>query len=384
MIKKEINEIKGLYKLEECSIARICGCYVDGEKNKITKINQRFLNLPEEEQHKYFEIFKKTLSGTTGKNLINMQFTTDSYMDEGARTFLYKLRDSGLEDDKLLEQFYNKVISSYSYIGNYIILLIHQVYDIPGKTKDNIEMEDASDEVYDYILCSICHVSLSKPGLSYNENDNMFHNQEQSHMVDLPDIGFLFPAFNNRQEDGDKVLYYSKDANMFEYQFLSSVLDCEVPLTAGNQKEIFQTLVTETLGEDCDYEIIKNIHDNLNEMIQEKKSEPEPVILDKTEVKELLEKSGVEEEKLNDFEEHFEMQAGENATFMAENIAETRKFEVKTPDVVVKINPDRTDLVDTMIIEGKKCLVIQIDEHLEVNGITVNPETGEVYENTEY
>jgi hypothetical protein len=384
MIKKEINEIKGLYKLEECSIARICGCYVDGEKNKITKINQRFLNLPEEEQHKYFEIFKKTLSGTTGKNLINMQFTTDSYMDEGARTFLYKLRDSGLEDDKLLEQFYDKVISSYSYIGNYIILLIHQVYDIPGKTKDNIEMEDASDEVYDYILCSICHVSLSKPGLSYNENDNMFHNQEQSHMVDLPDIGFLFPAFNNRQEDGDKVLYYSKDANMFEYQFLSSVLDCEVPLTAGNQKEIFQTLVTETLGEDCDYEIIKNIHDNLNEMIQEKKSEPEPVILDKTEVKELLEKSGVEEEKLNDFEEHFEMQAGENATFMAENIAETRKFEVKTPDVVVKINPDRTDLVDTMIIEGKKCLVIQIDEHLEVNGITVNPETGEVYENTEY
>ncbi len=384
MIKKEINEIKGLYKLEECSIARICGCYVDGEKNKITKINQRFLNLPEEEQHKYFEIFKKTLSGTTGKNLINMQFTTDSYMDEGARTFLYKLRDSGLEDDKLLEQFYDKVISSYSYIGNYIILLIHQVYDIPGKTKDNIEMEDASDEVYDYILCSICHVSLSKPGLSYNENDNMFHNQEQSHMVDLPDIGFLFPAFNNRQEDGDKVLYYSKDANMFEYQFLSSVLDCEVPLTAGNQKEIFQTLVTETLGEDCDYEIIKNIHDNLNEMIQEKKSEPEPVILDRTEVKELLEKSGVEEEKLNDFEEHFEMQAGENATFMAENIAETRKFEVKTPDVVVKINPDRTDLVDTMIIEGKKCLVIQIDEHLEVNGITVNPETGEVYENTEY
>lgn len=384
MIKKEINEIKGLYKLEECSIARICGCYVDGEKNKITKINQRFLNLPEEEQHKYFEIFKKTLSGTTGKNLINMQFTTDSYMDEGARTFLYKLRDSGLEDDKLLEQFYDKVISSYSYIGNYIILLIHQVYDIPGKTKDNIEMEDASDEVYDYILCSICHVSLSKPGLSYNENDNMFHNQEQSHMVDLPDIGFLFPAFNNRQEDGDKVLYYSKDANMFEYQFLSSVLDCEVPLTAGNQKEIFQTLVTETLGEDCDYEIIKNIHDNLNEMIQEKKSEPEPVILDKTEVKELLEKSGVEEEKLNDFEEHFEMQAGENATFMAENIAETRKFEVKTQDVVVKINPDRTDLVDTMIIEGKKCLVIQIDEHLEVNGITVNPETGEVYENTEY
>ncbi len=384
MLKKEINEIKGLYKLEECSIARICACYVDGEKNKITKINERFLNLPDEEKHKYFDIFRKSLSGTVGKNLINMKFNTDSYMDEGARTFLYKLRDSGLEDEQLLDQFYDKVISSYSYIGNYIIILIHQVYDIPGKTKDNIQLEDGSDEVYDYMLCSICHVSLSKPGLSYDKNDNMFHNQEQSHMIDLPDIGFLFPAFNNRSEDGDNVLCYSKDANEFEYQFLSNVLDCEVPLSAGNQKEVFQTLVTETLGEECDYEVVKNIHENLNEMIQQQKSNSEPVILDKTEVKELLEKSGVKEEKLTDFEEHFEMEAGENVTFMAENIAETRKFEVKTPDVVVKINPNRADLVDTMVIEGKKCLVIQIDEHLEVNGITVNPQTGEVYENNEY
>ena len=381
MIKKEINEIKGLYTLEECSIARMCGCYVDGEKHKITKINERFLNLPDEEKHKYFDIFRKTLSGTGGKNLIDMQFTTNSYADEGARTFLYKLRDSGLEDEKLLDEFYDKVISSYSYIGNYLILLIHQVYDVPGKTKDNIEMEDASDEVYDYILCSICHVSLSKPGLSYDEADNMFHDKKQSHMVELPDIGFLFPAFNDRSEDGDKVLYYSKDANEFEHEFLSEVLDCEVPLEATSQKATFQSLITETLGDECNYETIKNIHENLNEMIQEQKNNPKPVMLDKTEVKDLLEKSGVKEERLADFEEHFEMAAGENATLMATNIAETRKFEVKTPDVVVKVNPDRTDLVETMIIEGKKCLVIQIDEHLEVNGIMVNPQTGEVYEN---
>ena len=52
-----------------------------------------------------------------------------------------------------------------------------------------------------------------------------------------------------------------------------------------------------------------------------------------------------------------------------------------TPDVVVKVNPERTDLVETMEIEGKQYLVIQIDEHLEVNGISVNPETGEVQYN---
>ncbi|MDD3240420.1 MAG: DUF4317 domain-containing protein [Lachnospira sp.] len=383
MIRKEINEIKSQYTLADCAILKMAGCYVDGEKNKVTKIDETFLNIPEEEKHKYFEIFKKTLSGTPGKNLIDMQFTLDSYADDGARSFLYKLRDSELKDEALLDEFYDKVISSYYYPGNYLILLIHQVYDVPGKTSDGIEMEDASDEVYNYMLCSICHVSLSKPGLGYSETDNAFHNQIQNHMVDAPDIGFLFPAFNDRSEDGEKVLYYSKDADDFQQGFLGSVLDCEVPLPAGNQKETFQTLVTETLGEECDYETIKNIHENLNEMIDENKGNPAPVALDKTEVKNLLEKSGVKEERLQNFEEHFEQAAGENGKLLATNITETRKFEVKTPDVVVKINPDKTELVETRIIDGKQCLVIQIDERLEVNGISVNPNTGEVIDRTD-
>lgn len=380
MIRKEINEIKGQYTLEECGILKLRGCYVNGEKEKVTRLDETFLNLPDEEKHKYFDIFRKTLSGTPGKNLIDMRFTTDSYAEDGARPFLYKLRDSELKDDDILDEFYDKVIRSYSYPGNYLILLINQVYDVPGKTSDNIEMEDASDEVYSYILCSICHVTLSKPGLGYDEGDNTFHNQIQHHMVDMPDIGFLFPAFNDRSEDGDSVLFYSKDADDFQSIFLDDVLDCEVPLPAGNQKETFQSLVTETLGEQCDYETIKNIHENLNEMIEENKNNPEPVRLDKTKVRGLLEKSGVAEDRLDSFEEHFEMKAGENATLLASNIAETRKFEVKMPDVVVKVNPERTDLVETKVIDGKQCLVIPIDERLEVNGISVNPVTGEVIE----
>lgn len=380
MIRKEINEIKGQYTLEGCGILKLRGCYVNGEKEKVTKLDETFLNLPDEEKHKYFEIFRKTLSGTPGKNLIDMRFTTDSYADDGARTFLYQLRDSELKDESVLDKFYDKVMQTYDYPGNYLILLINQVYDVPGRTADNIEMDDASEEVYSYILCSICHVTLSKPGLGYDEGDNTFHNQIQHHMVDLPDIGFLFPAFNDRSEDGDSVLFYSKDADTFQTAFLDNVLDCEVPLPAGNQKETFQSLVTETLGQECEFETIKNIHENLNEMIEENKGNLEPVRLDKAQVRGLLEKSGVADEKLDDFEEHFEMAAGENATLLASNIAETRKFEVKMPDVVVKVNPDRTDLVETKIIDGKQCLVIPIDERLEVNGISVNPNTGEVIE----
>ena len=383
MTQKELNEIKSQYTLEDCGILRLCGCYVDGERNKITQFNENFLNLPEEEKHKYFDIFKKTLSGTPGKNLVDMKFNVDAYADEGARTFLMNLRDSGLKDDRLLNEFYDRIINNYSYVGNYLILLINQVYDIPAVTTDNIEMDDASDEVYSYILCSICHVNLSKPGLGYDEEDNNFHDKKQNHMVDVPDVGFLFPAFNKRSADEDMTLFYTKDVSEFEDGLIDCLLDCAVPLPAKQQKETFTSLVNEALGEEADLEIVKNIHENLEQIIEEKKQEsPAPVMLDKTEMKDLLEKSGVKEEKLENFEEHFEMAAGEHGKLVASNVSSGKKFEVKTPDVVIKINSDKTDIVSTQIIDGRQCLVIQIDERLEVNGISVNPDTGEVIDRT--
>lgn len=383
MTRKELNEIKSQYTLEDCGILRLCGCYVDGERNKITQFNENFLNLPEEEKHKYFDIFKKTLSGTPGKNLVDMKFNVDAYADEGARTFLMNLRDSGLKDDRLLNEFYDRIINNYSYVGNYLILLINQVYDIPAVTTDNIEMDDASDEVYSYILCSICHVNLSKPGLGYDEEDNNFHDKKQNHMVDVPDVGFLFPAFNKRSADEDMTLFYTKDVSEFEDGLIDCLLDCAVPLPAKQQKETFTSLVNEALGEEADLEIVKNIHENLEQIIEEKKQESSaPVMLDKTEMKDLLEKSGVKEEKLENFEEHFEMAAGEHGKLVASNVSSGKKFEVKTPDVVIKINSDKTDIVSTQVIDGRQCLVIQIDERLEVNGISVNPDTGEVIDRT--
>lgn len=383
MTRKELNEIKSQYTLEDCGILRLCGCYVDGERNKITQFNENFLNLPEEEKHKYFDIFKKTLSGTPGKNLVDMKFNVDAYADEGARTFLMNLRDSGLKDERLLDEFYDRIINNYSYVGNYLILLINQVYDIPAVTTDNIEMDDASDEVYSYILCSICHVNLSKPGLGYDEEDNNFHDKKQNHMVDVPDVGFLFPAFNKRSADEDMTLFYTKDVSEFEDGLIDCLLDCAVPLPAKQQKETFTSLVNEALGEEADLEIVKNIHENLEQIIEEKKQEsPAPVMLDKTEMKDLLEKSGVKEEKLENFEEHFEMAAGEHGKLVASNVSSGKKFEVKTPDVVIKINSDKTDIVSTQVIDGRQCLVIQIDERLEVNGISVNPDTGEVIDRT--
>lgn len=371
MNKKEIAEIKKQFTQERCTITRICGCYVDGEKNKKTELKEAFLSLPEEEMFKYFAIFRKALSGTVGKNLLTMEFPLASEEAGGTQDFLMQLRASSLKDENLLEEFYDKIIENYYSVENYLILLIHAVYDIPGKSSDGEEMFDASDEVYDHILCCICPVTLSKPGLSYDEESNAFHTRICDRVVNMPDIGFLFPAFHDRSTDVHSLLYYAAKPEELRMEFVEPVLGCNLPLSAGDQKETFQTIVEETLGDACDYEVVKNIHEKLNEMIEEKKDEPDPVVLDRAEVKRLLEYSGVEEEKLSSFEEKYEEAAGTDTCFVASNVANTRQFEIKTPDVVVKVSPDRMDLVETKVINGRKCLVISLDNSVEVNGITV-------------
>ena len=306
MNKKEIAEIKKQFTPDRCSITRICGCYVDGEKNKKTELKEAFLSLSEEETFKYFDIFRKTLTGTIGKNLINMEFPLDQETEGGTQNFLMKLRKSKLTDDTLTEAFYDRIIENYDYGENYYIILIHAVYDIPGKSSDGAEMFDASDEIYDHILCSICPVKLT------------------------------------------------------------------TPLSAGTQRDSLNALVEETLGDDCAYDTVLEIHEKLNDLIESQKDEPEPVVLTKSEVKRLFEECGVEDEKLQNFDEQYELAAGEKSALVASNITNTRKFEIKTPDVVIHVAPDRAELVETRIIDGRKCLVIPMESEIELNGIRVS------------
>lgn len=371
MNKKEVLEIRKQFTPANCAITRIAGCYVDHEKNKKMESKSAFLSLPEEEAFKYFDIFKKTLSGTMGKNMLNMEFPIDQEMPGGTQEFLMKLKASKLEDDMLLEEFYDKVIATYEYAENYYIILIHAMYDVLGRSSDNMEMFDASDEVYEYLVCSICPVSLSKAGLSYNAESNCIQDRIRDWVVDMPDKGFLFPAFNDRSTDIHGVLYYTKKSEDLQPELIEQLLGAKMPMSANTQKETFQMLIEDTLGEDGDYETIRNIHDTLNDMIEEHKEEPEPLQLDKTDVRKVFEKSGVSSEKMECFDQNYEETAGEKTSLLATNITETKKFQIETPDIVIKVNPERADLIETRVIDGRQCLVIAVDDHIEVNGVNV-------------
>lgn len=370
MNKKEISEIKKLLNDEHAVITRICGCYVDGEKEIKFTSKEAFHSLSEEESFKYFDIFKHTLSGTLGKNMLNMEFPLQEEKEGGKQEFLLKLLDSKLEDDEILNEFYQKVIDNYDYPSNYYIVLIHAVYDVPGKSTDGTEMFDASDAVYNYIICSICPVNLSKSGLSYDSESNSISERVRDWIVSAPANGFLFPQFNDRATDIHGILYYSKNPEELQSEFIDNMLGAVPPMSAKNQKETFNSIISNTLGEDADFETVKIIHENLNEMIEKNKEEPEPLVLTKYDVKQVFEDSHIPDEKLTVLDKQLD-EVGEQPSFVASNVVDTRKFNIEMPDVVIKVNPDRTDLVETRVIDGKQCLVIEVTDRIEVNGVSV-------------
>lgn len=345
---------------------------MDGDKNIKTTFKQSFLSLETEEMFKYFEILRKSLSGSIGKNLRTLEFPLDSEEAGGTQDFLLNLRNSKLLDDDLLNAYYQKIIDNYDYVGNYLIIVIHDTYDIPGKTSDNLDMEDASDEVYEYILTSLCPVNLSKPGLSYNADDNSFINRIRDWVVEMPETALLFPAFNDRTTDIHSLLYYSKDGNDLHEMFIENILNCPIPLSSNSQKETFATIIEKTIGDDLNLEFMKNIQENLIRQSEEAKENNEVLSMDKDEIKYLLKESGADEELFEMYDQNYETMADKNAKVYASNVLNTRSFNVKTPSVVIKVDPLRTDLIEKKIVDGRECLVIALDGDIEVNGVTIS------------
>ena len=268
MNKKDILELKRRFKKDACTFTRLCGCYVDADRNKVTTFGETFLNLEDEEFYKYLEIAKKVMSGTIGNNILELEFPTAEEAPGGRQQFLMGLRESALKNDDLMDTFYDLVIENYSYVGNYLILVFHDAYDVMTKTSDNNKL-DESEEVYEYLLCAICPVTLTKPGLGYREDENRIGPRIRDWVVGVPDTGFVFPAFTDRSSDIHSVMFYTRDTKTPHAEFMESGLGCGTKLTATEKKLTFQSIVKEVMGEDEEESdaVFGDIQENLNNMI---------------------------------------------------------------------------------------------------------------------
>ena len=374
MNRKEISEIRHRFNLDKNAISCVRGCYVNEKREIVSMFSRPLLSFPEEEAEKYLAIFRRTLAGVPGRNLVDMVFRPDQVMDGEEHRLLSAMRNTALKVEEGVQAFYQKVIDSLEIEGNYLILLTHDAYDVPFRGKDDLKVDDASEEVFDYILCSICPVKLTKPALSYFASDNEFHDREQDWVVAAPELGFMFPTFDDRAANIYNALYYTRDTADMHDEFISAIFNTDAPMPAAEQKETFQALLEDAIGDDLSYDVVQTVHEQIRSMIEEQKSdkEAEAPVVSKREVKNMLEACGVPEERVSAFEEKYDADFGATIELSAQNIVDERKFEVRTPDVVIQVNPERSDLVETRVIDGFKYILIRADEGVEVNGVNIN------------
>lgn len=427
MNKKEVLELKKRFKKDQATFTRLVGCYVDCNREKICKFGGKFLTLEEEEYYKYLEIANKVLSGTLGNNLLNLSFPIEEEQVGGRQQILMALRDTDLEDETLLDTYYDLVIDTYDEPGNYLILLYLDSYDVMTRTNDNINV-DESEEVYKYLMCAICPVSLSKPGLGYLESEKRIGPRIRDWVVGVPATGFLFPAFNDRSTDIHSTLFYTRNTKEPHSEFMTNGLGCGVERTATEQKMAFHSIVRNVLGaeDDSTDDVMLDIQQNLSDMADEyaecHDTEEDPFILDKDVMSKVLNESNISEEKINRIEKSIDEAFGEKLP-VAENVIDSKALvanelrveklaledqvgeltlqlnekntelkekttkllekqeeidnyvaETKTYDVVLRVKPEKAAQIKSQIINGEKCLVIPMkeNENATINGVNTS------------
>lgn len=373
MNEKEVAEIRRRFRPEKNNITHVHGCYVNDKGEIISEFHQSLSLMPQEEAENILGVLKRGISGTLGKNLIDINFATQQVVDSDEHRLLMALKNTKLQDDSVLQAFYAQVIAAIHLEGTYLILLAYDTYDIPFRGKDGGTLEDASSEMYSYILCTVCPVKTTKPVLSYHVPDSSFHNCGIDWLVAPPELGFLFPAFNDRSADIYAALYYSKDIGESHQEFVDAVFKCEIPMPAAVQKETFSAILGETLAESCSFDVVQAINGQLCEMVEEHKvnKEIEPLVISKKRVKGVLETCGVPEAAVEAFEEKYNEEFGAEADIRPRNIIDQKQFQVSTPNVTIKVSPECSNLLETRTIDGTKYILIRAEEGVEVNGVNI-------------
>ena len=374
---KEVSELRRRFRPEKSAVSRVYGCYVNGSSREIISyLDESLGNMPLEEAEKYLSLLKKSLSGALGKNLIDVVFSTAQVMDSDEHRLLSALRESELKDGEIRETFYRAVIDALDMgDNNYLILLAHDAYDVPHRGKDGEADPGRSEEVFSYILCSVCPVKNCKMELGYFPGENEFHSCAAGQVVSAPELGFLFPAFDDRAANIYNALFYSRKADQIHQEFLDAVFRTEPPMSAAEQKEAFEEALSGALEEAYNLEVAQAVHGRLLEKIEAHKEdkEAEPLALSAGEIGGILRDCGVAEEKA----EAFRSRCGEafgGAALNPENLIDAKRFDVKTEHAAISIDPAYSYLVETRIIDGRKYLLIPAGEGVEVNGLAVELE----------
>ena len=373
MNEKELREIKRRFRPDKSNIPNIVGCFINSEGQIISRFSQSILLSETDESEALLSVMKKTLSGSLGTNLNDLEFSTRDVLEGEEHKLLMTLRDSHLKDETALSSFFERIAESVHIESNYVVLLANDIYDV--YTKENDE-ESGSSVTFSYIVCSICPLKDAAAGLFFRESDKLFHSVAANAILTRPILGFMFPTFDDRVANIYHALLYTKDISTSSPEFVSRIFGKEAPMPAKVQKSTFNYCLKEALGEECSLEIVRSVSKQVAEMLEEHKEMkiPEPLTITKATVKGMLEKCGVEEKAIESVGEKMDESYGKNAELSPKNIVTTSRLEVILPDIKISVKKGKEDMISTQVINGKKYVLIDATEGVEVNGVPVKIE----------
>ncbi len=372
MNQKELGELRRRFRPEKSAISRVYGCYVNSSREIVSFLDESLGRMAQEEAEKYLSLLKKSLSGTLGKQLIDIVFSTEQVMDSDEYRLLSALRESELKSGDIRQEFYRKVIESLDMgDSNYVILLAFDAYDVPQRGGDG--ESSGSETVFRYVLCCVCPVKACRAELGYFPGENEFHSCSAGQIVSPPELGFLYPAFDGRAANLYNALFYTKSTGRLHQEFIDAIFRTEAPMSADEQRESFQEALREGLEEACSMEVVQSVHEQLRERIEAHREakDQEPLSLSAGEVGRMLRQCGVEEERVEAFQAACGRRFGEGAALSPANLIDSKKFQVKTGEVTISVDPASSYLVESRTIDGVKYLLIPAGEGVEVNGMPV-------------
>lgn len=372
MNEKEVAEIRRRFNPQKTNISRIQGCYVNEEGKILTEFSQPLVTLSEEETQAVLTLLKKALSGTLDKNLINLEFPNAEIIGGQKHKNLLSLRDSALNDTEALHSLFENIVSSIGLHESYIIIAGFDTYDVFRYTEDG-KREDDSEEQFGYFVCAVCPLKLTKPALSFTAYDNAFHSIAASSAISSPELGFMFPAFDDRAANIYGTLFYTKDSSIDRSETVNALFSAELPMPADSQKDNFDTILTRSLGDQCDIEMVKGVNSRISDMLTEHKEQknPDTLTLSLDDISDILRSCDASSDKIEAFAAKYGEIFGEKTRLSARNIVDPRHFSVNMTDVSIRVNPEKSGLLSTGVIDGTRYILVRAEEAVEVNGITI-------------
>ena len=380
MNQKELGELRRRLRPGKNAISHIYGCYVSPLKEIIAEVDQSMSLLGEDDAESCLALLRKSLSGGLGRSLIDIEFTTHQVAESAEHKLLRDLRDCKLKDKALRRAFFEKIIQSVD-MGedSYLILLACDSYDVPFRSRNDEGMDDASETVFTYLLCALCPMRESKPGLGYIPNENALHVKTAGRLAAPPEVGFLFPAFDNRAANLYDALYYVHKPDILHTEFIEGIFGAEPPLSAPEQREAFETALSDALGVECSMELVQAVHEQLRERIalHKESQDPEPLTVTAKDVGGMLAECGIEEARVASFQDYCGQRLGEGARLDPENLIDSKRFQIKAGEITITVKPELSGQVEARVLDGRAYLLVPAGDGVEVNGLPVELDAAE-------